>query len=123
MLLVDTSVWIDHLRVGSETLAALLRENQVAMHPMVIGELACGQLKNRQALLRHLDQLPKAKVASHEEVMFLIEQHALMGKGVGYVDCHLLAACKLAGNTPLWTRDKRLENLAGNLGIAFSQSD
>ena len=123
MVLVDTSIWIDHLRYGVDPLAALLYDNQVALHPMVTGELACGLLKDRQTLLHQWGRLPKAKVASHDEVMFFIERHALMGKGIGYVDAHLLAACKLEGNMSLWTRDKRLGQLAGLLGIAFQGHD
>lgn len=92
MILVDTSVWIDHLRAGDEGLIALLSGNQVLTHPFVIGELACGNLANRREVLRLLGDLPKAPVATHAEVLFFIEQHALMGRGIGYVDAHLIAA-------------------------------
>ena len=119
MVLVDTSIWIDHLRYRVDSLAALLNDNQVSKHPMVIGELACGQFKNRQTVLKQWGQLPEVKLANHKEVMFLIEHHDFMGKGIGYVDAHLLAACKLDGNIQLWTRDKRLAQLAELLNIAF----
>lgn len=112
MILVDTSVWIDHLRSGDEALVALLNESRVLMHPFVLGELACGNLRNRDEVLGLLKDLPRATVASDEEVLFFIERHALMGRGIGYVDAHLLAAVALAGVARLWTRDRRLRAVA-----------
>lgn len=103
MILVDTSVWVDHLRAGDAELAALLNGSQVLMHPFVLGELACGNLRNRMEVLALLKDLPRAAVATDEEVLFFIEQHALMGRGIGYVDAHLLAAVALGDVTRLWT--------------------
>lgn len=119
MVLVDTSVWVDHLRAGDTSLAMLLQANRVRIHSMILGELACGHLQNRQEVLGLLRQLPHAVEASHAEVMHAIEHHRLMGMGIGFVDAHLLAACMLTGNTRLWTRDKRLSSLAQSLGIGY----
>jgi len=121
MILVDTSVWIDHLRNGNSDLAALLDQNNVVMHPMIVGELACGNLKNRTELLRLWQSLVSIPTASHEEVLYFIDQHELMGKGIGYIDVHLLAAVILKAGTILWTLDKRLAQIAGKLGCAWSK--
>ncbi|MCF6264782.1 MAG: type II toxin-antitoxin system VapC family toxin [Xanthomonadales bacterium] len=118
MVLVDTSVWIDHLRAGEPGLEELLGTCQVLMHPFVLGELACGNLHNRVELIRLMRDLPQANVASNEEVLFFIDQHSLMGCGLGYVDIHLLAATALTGSSRLWTRDKRLQVATLKLGIA-----
>jgi len=112
MILVDTSVWIDHLRSGSNLLATLLHDAAVWTHPFVIGELACGNIGNRAEILMLLGNLPHIKVATDDEVLFYIDQQKLMGRGIGYVDAHLLAACALAGVKKLWTLDKRLATLA-----------
>ncbi len=120
MILVDTSVWVDHLRVGDETLAGLLNSSRVVMHPFVLGELACGNLHNRAEVLALLKDLPQATVAREEEVLFYIEQKALMGRGIGYIDTHLLAAVALDGSSRLWTRDKRLHGVAEELTMAYS---
>lgn len=106
MVLVDTSVWVEHFRQGKIGLDDLLNEGQVACHPFVIGELACGNLKNRFQILSLLSTLPTALVAEHDEVMQFIETHHLMGKGLGFIDAHLLASALLTG-IPLWTLDKR----------------
>ncbi len=119
MILVDSSIWIDHLRSGDQTLVELLNASRVLMHPFVLGELACGNLRNRSEILSLLKGLPQAAVASHAEVMFFTERQSLMGKGVGYVDAHLLAAVALDGPTQLWTRDKRLRKLAASLEVAY----
>jgi len=119
MILVDTSVWVDHLRSGDEDLAALLNATQVLMHPFVLGDLACGNLRQRTEVPALLKDLPQATVARDEEVLFFIEHHALMGRGIGYVDTHLLAAVALDGGARLWTRDKCLQTLAGELGMAY----
>ena len=120
MILVDSSVWIDHLRNGEPALVALLNTGQVLTHPFVVGELACGNLKNRTAVLSLLQDLPAAPVASDEEVLFFIERHDLMGRGIGYVDAHLLSAASLTGTTrQLWTRDKRLAAVAEAMGLAY----
>ncbi len=121
MILVDTSVWIDHLRVADTKLAALLARGTVGMHPMIIGELACGNLKNRTELLSLWRNLPRIGAATDAEALYFIERHQLMGKGVGYIDIHLLAAVMLQGDALLWTRDKRLAALAVNLGLSFSE--
>ena len=125
MILVDTWVWVDHLRSGDETLTALLNNSRVVMHPFVLGELACGNLHQRKELLALLKNLPQSTVASDEEVLFFIEQHELMGRGIGYLDAHLLAAVALDGRAKLWTRDKRLLSVAGELLLAYTpaQSD
>lgn len=121
MILVDTSVWIDHLRTGDDELAALLNGSRVLMHPFVLGELACGNLRNRQEVLRLLKALPSTAVATDEEVLFFIERHALTGRGIGYVDAHLLSAVTLDGSSRLWTRDKRLRALANELALAYAK--
>lgn len=119
MILVDTSVWIDHLRAGDETLASLLRGASVLMHPFVVGELACGNLRDRESVLGLLQELPRATVATDTEVLFFIESHALMGRGIGYIDAHLLASASLSNTARLWTRDTRLCNIAAELGQAY----
>lgn len=120
MILVDTSVWIDHLRSGDDRLTTLLNNNQVLMHPFVLGELACGNLRQRADVLSLLKHLPQATVASDQEVLFYIEQHELMGCGIGYVDAHLMAAVALDDRALLWTRDKRLDALATEQGFAYA---
>lgn len=121
MILADTSVWVDHLRTGDAELAALLNGSQVLMHPCVLGELACGNLRNRTEVLALLKDLPRAAVATDEEALFFIERHALMGRGIGYVDAHLLAAVTLGGGARLWTRDKRLRTVADALALAYEK--
>lgn len=118
MVLVDTSVWIDHLRAGVSDLEELLSSREVLMHPFVLGELACGNLHNRTEIIELMRNLPQATIASNEEVLFFIEKHALMACGLGYVDIHLLAATVLSGTSRLWTRDKRLHAAAKKLGFA-----
>lgn len=120
MILVDTSVWVDHLRHGDATLAQLLTQGQVFIHPMIIGELACGHLQNRKQLIDLWQSLPRAVEAGHEEVLLFVESHQLMGKGIGFVDVHLLTSTRLTANTRLWTRDKRLASVTQSLGMAFS---
>ncbi len=114
MILVDTSVWIDHLRKAEEELQSLLNDGLVLSHPFVIGELACGNLKSRDEILALLVALPKAKLASHEEVLHLVSERKLYGKGLGWVDVHLVAAALLS-QSPLWTRDKTLASVAREL--------
>ena len=117
MILVDSSVWEDHLRNGLPLLANLLEEGEVLIHPWVIGEIACGNLRNRNQVLDLLQGLPTAVVASDSEVLLLIERSNLMGRGIGYVDAHLLAAAKLS-HSGLWTQDRRLAVLAQEQGLA-----
>ena len=119
MILVDTSVWIDHLRGVESRLSSLLSGNRVLAHPMVIGELACGNLRNRAQLLSLLSELPSAPVAADVEVLTFIKHHRLMGLGIGYVDAHLLAAAALARPSCLWTSDRRLEETAERLSLAY----
>ncbi len=121
MILVDTSVWIDHLRKGAPALAAALEESRVLLHPFVLGELACGNLKNRGEVLRLLSDLPTAPTVTDLEALGFIERRALMGRGIGYIDIHLLASATLAGTARLWTRDKRLAAVAAELGLAFAE--
>jgi predicted nucleic acid-binding protein len=117
MILVDTSVWVDHLRKGLPALIDLLNHEQVLAHSFVTGELALGSLKNRAEVLNALADLPQARVATDDEVLQFIDQHKLYGLGVGYVDAHLLAAVKLTSGTKLWTADRRLASAAEKLGM------
>ena len=121
MILVDTSVWVDHLRDGTPALAAALEQGRVLTHPFVLGELACGNLKNRSEVLQLLGELPAAPMASDPEALDFIERRALMGRGIGYVDVHLLASVALAGTSQLWTRDKRLAAVAADLELAYAE--
>jgi hypothetical protein len=118
MILVDTSVWVAHLREGIRGLEALLDEGDVMCHPFIIGELACGNLENRAEILSLLQALPMAAHAEHEEVMHFIESYGLMGKGLGYIDMHLLASAMLT-KVPLWTLDKKLNEISSKLGLSF----
>lgn len=118
MILVDTSIWIDHLRTGNPALASLLEAGQCCCHPFVIGELACGSLGRRGEILRLLQSLSSLSAATDAETLFFIEQHRLMGRGIGYVDVHLLAATAIHA-ARLWTRDKRLGDIAETLGLAY----
>lgn len=120
MILADTSVWIDHLRLGNGRLGQLLGAGQVLTHPYVVGELALGSLKNRRTLLNALQDLPQAPVATDAEVLRFIETNALFGLGIGYIDTHLLAAVRLSPGTLLWTRDKRLLAASNRLGLSLN---
>ena len=122
MILLDTSVWIDHLRQGDARAASVLQSGLVLTHPFVIGELACGHLKSRTEVLGLLAALPQARMAQEQEVLFFIERHKLMGHGMGYIDAHLLAATALTEGSRLWTRDKRLNLLAHKLELAYGQA-
>ncbi|HLI65595.1 MAG TPA: PIN domain-containing protein [Caulobacteraceae bacterium] len=117
MILADTSVWVEHLRVGDATLARRLADGLVLAHPFVIGELALGNLRRRATLLADLADLPAAEVATPGEVLAFVEREALGGRGIGYVDAHLLAAARLSAAT-LWTRHRRLHAVAQTLGLA-----
>ncbi len=122
MILVDTSVWVEHLRRGLPRLATLLQEGKVLIHPWVIGELACGNLRIRREVLELLQGLPAAVVASDSEVLLLIERDQLMGRGIGYVDAHLLASARLS-QTKLWTQDRRLSAVAQESGLAMPEEE
>lgn len=118
MILVDTSIWIDHLRAGDERLARMLDDGQVMAHPFVTGELALGNLHNRDGVLKALKDLPQAQVATDDEVLCFVGEKCLFGIGIGYIDAHLLAAVLLTPGSVLWTRDKRLLVASSRLGIA-----
>jgi predicted nucleic acid-binding protein len=118
VILVDTSVWVDHMRGGDAALAGLLDAGQVLTHPFVIGELALGSLRQRDLVLGALQNLPQAIIAADREVLHFINRHALFGLGIGYIDAHLLASVRLTASAGLWTRDKRLSDVAERLGLA-----
>lgn len=115
MILVDTSVWIGHLGSGNPALVRLLQAGLVFGHPWVVGELALGRLSGRQDVIRLLESLPQAPVATHEEVMAVIDLHRLAGQGIGYVDSQLLAATLLTADAALWTFDRALADAAYRL--------
>lgn len=119
MILVDTSVWVDHLRASDVALVELLNQGSVLGHPFIVGELACGNLQNRREVLDLLNNLPQAPLASVDETLLYIENRALMGRGIGYIDVHLLASVSLDLNTLLWTRDKCLQKVAHELSLAY----
>jgi predicted nucleic acid-binding protein len=121
LILVDTSVWVDHLRRSDPGLVDLLERSAVAMHPFVVGEIACGSLRDRKPLLELLQDLPAAVVADSHEVLQFIERHALHGKGIGYVDVHLLASVALTDGARIWTRDLKLQRVASALGCAYPE--
>jgi predicted nucleic acid-binding protein len=118
VILVDTSVWVEHLRVASAILTELLDHGEILGHPFVLGELALGSLRQRETFLSDMRDLPQAIVAEDEEVLRLIDRHMLFGRGIGYVDAHLLAAARLTARSRLWTRDRRLQAVAAELGLA-----
>jgi len=119
VILVDTSVWVDHLRMTDPVLVDLLEKENVLVHPFVIGELACGNIRNRTEVLDLLQRLPMAPSATDDEVLALIDRHKLMAKGIGLIDVHLLASSALAADTSLWTGDKQLSAAADRLGLGF----
>lgn len=121
MILVDTSIWIDHLRRSDEHLSDLLEGGSVLMHAYVLGELALGNLKNREVVLGSMSDLPQAVVATNDEVLRFIDMHALSGLGIGYIDAHLLAAVTLSPGAKLWTRDRRLSGASARLGLSYAQ--
>ena len=116
MILVDTSIWVDHFRHVDEALAALLDDTQVLCHPFIVGELACGNLRRRTEILAMMANLPEAPVADHDEVLALIERHQLMGSGIGWIDAHLLTSTLFAG-ARLWTRDRPLVRVGQKLAV------
>jgi len=122
MILVDTSIWIDHLQRTAADLVALLENAEVCVHPMIIGELALGSLRDRSVILSLLGDLPGIPIATHAEVLQLIESHALYGTGLSFIDAHLLAALRLSSTAKLWTRDRRLESAAKRLGVAANST-
>lgn len=118
MVLVDTSVWVSHLRDGNAELANLLNNGRVLCHPLIVGELACGNLKDRAIILSFLQLLPMSSEAEHHEVLSCIENNHLMGKGMSYVDVHLISSAILTG-VPIWTLDKKLAQAADTLHIKY----
>lgn len=118
-ILVDTSVWIDHLRSSDDLLVTLLNNHRVLMHSMIRGELACGHLRHRLQILTLLKHLPHLSEATHDEAMTFIDNKQLMGRGIGFVDVHLLAATVLTPGARIWTRDSRLSAVAQSLEIAW----
>lgn len=117
MFLADTSIWIDHLNGGDAPLEDALNKREVICHPYIVAEIALGSLKNRNGILRSLDELPSAKVATIEEVRALIENHKIFSRGIGLIDCHLIASALLTNGAKIWTRDKRLHAVASELNI------
>lgn len=122
MILVDTSIWIDHLRKRNDDLSRLLEQGLVLTHPFIIGELACGSMRNRQEILELLTTLPAAVAAEHHEVLHFIEAKHLYDAGIGWIDVHFLASAHLS-QAPLWTSDMRLRRAAESLGIAYNSVD
>ena len=119
MVLVDTSVWVHHLRASDRHLSSLLEAGEVICHPFIIGELACGNLKNRGEILTLLHALPSSPTVDHDEVLFFIEKNKLAGKGIGLIDVHLLASARLSG-IPLWTSDRNLRAVASSLRMLYT---
>jgi predicted nucleic acid-binding protein len=121
MILADTSVWIDHLRQSDSIFFVQLEKVEILCHPMVVAEIALGTLRKRETVLLQLRYLPQAIVARDHEVMEMVERHRLHGKGIGYVDAHLLTSVMLTPGTTLWTRDKKLRTVAEALGLDADQ--
>ncbi|MDN2579402.1 VapC toxin family PIN domain ribonuclease [Aquibium sp. ELW1220] len=119
MILVDSVIWVDHIRQELPRLSRLLDNSETLCHPFVVGEIALGSLRDRQFVLESLSSLPQAPLADHEEVLFLLEERRLFSLGIGYVDLHLVASCLLLPGTLLWTRDRRLDAAAHYLGIDY----
>jgi predicted nucleic acid-binding protein len=119
MVLVDTSIWVNHLRKGDLHLEQLLLDTQVVCHPFIIGELACGNIKNRPEILSLLQTLPTSPTVDITEYLLFVEQNHLFGIGIGFVDVHLLASAKLS-DIPLWTADRRLKEVALNLKASYN---
>jgi predicted nucleic acid-binding protein len=120
LILVDTSVWIDHLRADNAALKSLLDAGRVLTHPFVIGELALRQMRQREVILAALSDLPRAEVATNAEVLGFINRESLFGRGVGYVDVHLLASVRLSAGAALWTKDARLRDIAEELSLVMA---
>ena len=116
MILVDTSIWIDHFRYGDAELRKIIEDDRLLCHPVVIGELALGRLRDREAVMAFLAAQTEAVTASHEEVMILVERHSIFSMGIGYTDAHLLASALIDRRSILWTRDKRLAAAAQKAG-------
>lgn len=121
MVIVDTSIWVIHFRKGNRHLEKLLLDAEVACHPFIVGELACGNIKNRNEILSLLQSLPMSPTVDFNEFLLFIERNNLMGMGIGFVDVHLLASAQLSG-IPLWTSDKRLKSAAMKLNVVYQRN-
>lgn len=119
MILVDTSVWVDHFRRNNPTLQAILLDGKAACHQLIIGELVCGNFKNRTEIIELLQSLPQVPQVSFDEYLYFVEKRNLFGKGIGYVDIHLLASAVIS-QTKIWTLDKRLQNQAVSLSMSYT---
>jgi predicted nucleic acid-binding protein len=117
MILADTTIWVSHFRAPNDKLRELLENEQIAMHPFIVAELALGSLKHRAIQLKALDDLPEVRVARLDEVRSMIEAHALYCRGIGLIDAHLIASCLIDPPTLLWTNDRRLSEIAEELGV------
>jgi predicted nucleic acid-binding protein len=117
-ILVDTSVWINHLREGDQNLTELLEQGLVACHPFIVGEIACGGIKNRHEIIDLLNDLPSTEIIDHADIMEFIENRKIMNIGIGYIDVHLLGSA-LVSDTPLWTFDKALRKIAIQFSIGY----
>lgn len=122
MILVDTSVWVDHLRREDPLLISLLERSEVFVHSWVVGELALGNMHNRDEVLALLGDMPQAQVIDHDAVRVLIADEKLYGPGIGLVDVHLLASASATPGTLLWTRDRRFGEVAGRLALRFGEA-
>lgn len=120
MIILDTSVWIDHTRENNNHLFELFNEGKILMHPFMIGEVALGSIRDSDKIIDSLLKMPRPKVASEAEVLSLIRNRFLAGSGIGYVDAHLLASARLTPECRLWTRDKRLRRAAEAMGVAYA---
>jgi predicted nucleic acid-binding protein len=117
MILADTSVWVNHFRYNNARLTRAIEDGQILMHPFVIGEIACGNLRSRPTVLGDLQRMPSAIEAAHGEVLDFLEQHRLFGSGISWIDTHLLASARLS-NCRLWTLDTRLQTAATRLHLS-----
>ncbi|MDT7811253.1 MAG: hypothetical protein QOJ51_3122 [Acidobacteriaceae bacterium] len=122
MILADTSVWVDHFRKRDAALSRELQRNNISIHPFIVTELVLGNLPDRQNAMSSLDRLPMVKVAQVHEVRRLIETHSLFQRGIGFVDAHLIASTLITPHTVLWSRDRRLQDVAGTLGLTANIS-
>jgi predicted nucleic acid-binding protein len=123
LILVDSAVWVDHFRQPEASLQELLTASLVCIHPMIVGELALGTMRNRSETLRLLADLESLPVATHDEVLYLVATHRLYGRGLSLVDAHLLASLRLSATATMWTRDRRLRSAAEELGVVASDLD
>lgn len=121
VIIVDSNIWVDHLRGREDPhLDELVLNDDAAMHPHVLGEIALGSFRNRNGILTRFSRLPVPNVAREGHVLFLIDEHQLWATGIGYSDAHLLASARLSPAGLLWTRDKRLHKQAERLGVAYT---